>query len=221
MEGSFTPPPVVPIPWEEPGRSIGSALLETIQLIMTRPSEAFARMPLNSELLRPIFYALIVGMVGLVAQTVYDTLFSTLFSQLLPMFSDQKDALFGVIGGVVGIFFGPVLIPLVLVVSAAITQLMLLLLGGGQKGWTATFRVLSYSMTSSLLLLIPLVGGLLSFVAGLIFQTHGLAVVHGMTRGRAFAAIFLPILVCCGCFMLGALFFGAAMMAGIQGLMNQ
>ena len=215
------PPAPVPIPWEEPGRPIGSALLETIQMIMTRPSEAFARMPLNTDLLRPILYALIVGMVGLLAQTVYDTLFSTLFSQLLPMFSDQKDALFGAIGGVVGLFFGPVLIPLVLVVGAAITHLMLMLLGGGQKGWTATFRVLAYAMTSSLFLLIPLVGGLINFVAGLIFQTIGLADVHGMSRGRAFAAIFLPLVVCCGCFMLGALFFGAAMLAGIKGLLNQ
>jgi len=218
-----TPPPpsLPPIPWEEPGRPIGSALFETIKLVVTSPSEAFARMPLNSELLRPVLYALIVGMIGVVAQTVYDTVFSTVMTQLLPMFADRKDALFGAVGGVIGLFFAPLLIPVILVIGASITHLMLLLLGGGRQGWTATFRVLSYSMTASLFLLIPLVGGLLNFAAGIVFQTNGLAVVHGMSRGRAFAAIFLPILVCCGCFLLGAVLFGTAMMAGIREIWKQ
>ena len=226
MEGSFTPPTppppsLPPIPWEEPGRPIGSALFETIKLVVTSPSEAFARMPLNSELLRPVLYALIVGMIGVVAQTVYDTLFSTVITRLVPMFADRKDALFGAVGGFIGLFFAPLFIPIILVIGASITHLMLLLLGGGRQGWTATFRVLSYSMTASLFLLIPLVGGLLNFAAGLLFQTNGLAVVHGMSRGRTFAAIFLPILVCCGCFLLGAVLFGTAMMAGIREIWKQ
>ncbi|TPW12333.1 MAG: hypothetical protein FD129_1484 [bacterium] len=216
-----TPPPVAPFPWEEPGRSIGSALFETIRLIVTSPSEAFARMPLNSELLRPVLFALIVGMIGVVAQTVYETLFSAVFTRLLPMFADKSDAMFGAVGGVIGLFFAPFFIPLFLAIGAGITHLMLMLLGGGRQGWTATFRVASYSMVSSLFMLIPIAGGLLNFVASLIFQTHGLAVVHGMSRGRAFVALFLPLIVCCGCFMLGMLVFGTAMLAGFKDLWNQ
>lgn len=213
--------PVTPIPWEEPGRPVLVALVETVQLIYTRCSEAFGRMPLNTELLRPILFAMIVGMIGAAAETVYDSLWSLTVWKFFPGMQDKESGAFGVVGNFVLLFFMPLIIPVLLVISSAVTHVMLLLLGAGKRGWTATFRVSCYSYASALLMLIPLAGGLASGIAGLIFGTHGLAVVHGTSRGRALAALLLPVIVCCGCLMLCVMVFGTALLAGFKDLWNR
>jgi hypothetical protein len=214
------PPPVRPIPWEEPGRPFVTALVETVQLIFSRPTEAFQRMPLNTELLRPILFALILGMIGAVAETVYDSVWSMAAWKFLPWMRESDDTMFGVFGGFIMLFFMPLLIPVGLLLSSAVTHLMLLLLGAGQRGWTVTFRVSCYAYASALLLIVPIAGGALSLVAGLIFGTVGLSVVHGTSRGRAFTALVLPMALCCAIVSMVFVVFGAALLAGVKGLGN-
>ncbi|HEX7878357.1 MAG TPA: YIP1 family protein [Candidatus Eisenbacteria bacterium] len=214
-------PPVAPIPWEEPGRALVNAFVDTITLLYSRCSEAFARMPLNSELLKPIIFAILVGMIGAVAETVYNSIWSMTIWKLFPWMDEQEHPGFGVFGNFVALFFMPLLIPMFLVIASAITHIMLILLGAGNRGWTATFRVSCYASASALCQVIPFVGGLASGIVGLIFATHGLAVVHGTSRGRALFAQLLPAAICCGVLSLGLLVFGSAMLAGFKELWNK
>lgn len=72
------------IPWEEPGPPWPQRLIATIQLLFMRPREAFERMPLDSELLKPFLFALIVGSVGWVAHLFWDTLTRGAMRGLMP-----------------------------------------------------------------------------------------------------------------------------------------
>jgi hypothetical protein len=221
-EGYGVPPPPPPgrppIPWEEKGRGFLEGLFETIRLLFTSPSEAFRRMPLDTELLRPILFAIIVGWVGMAASAIYESLFQATIWQFLPGMGDREDIAFGIVGNLFTVIFAPFLIGVGLVISSAITHLMLLILGTGAKGWTATFRVLCYANASILFALVPLIGGLGHFVVGTIFQIIGLSEVHGCTRGRAAVAVLLPLALCCGLMIFFFVLFGAAMMAAFSGM---
>jgi hypothetical protein len=213
-------PPMAPIPWEEPGRPIVNAFFETIQLVYSHVTEAFRRMPLNTELIRPILFAVLVGMIGAMAETFYDSVFSLAAWKFLPWMDRDENPAFGVVGSFVVLFFMPIIIPMMLIISSAVTHLMLLLLGAGRRGWTATFRVSCYAYASALLMVIPVAGSLASAIAGLIFGTCGLAVVHNTSRSRALVALLLPAAVCCGCVMLVFMVFGTAMLAGFREIWN-
>ena len=86
---------------------------------------------------------------------------------------------------------------------------MLLLIGGARHGFEATFRVVGYLQATTILKLIPIVGGLIGVVYGLILTVIGIAAAHRIPEGKAALAVFLEIvLVCCCCGLgLGAIFF--------------
>jgi hypothetical protein len=94
---------------------------------------------------------------------------------------------------------------------------MLLLLGGARRDFEATFRVAAYGHAISVLVLLPFCGGLVAFVWWVAVGTVGLSEVHGIGRGKALAAILLPVLVVCCC-CAGAIALvvgGAASLAGL------
>lgn len=213
----WTPPPPPagppPLPWEEPGRSPIEGLIATVKLFFGHPTEAFRRMSLTAEMLKPILYAIIVGWIGMAFAAVYESLFHLTLWNWLPGKFGERDAIVNVIGNVATIFFAPLLIMVGLVVGTAITHLMLILLGGARRGFGATFRVNSYGMTATLLGVVPLLGGLLNLITTIILQVIGLSQVHGISKGRAAAAVLVPGLLCCVLTGFAMVMFGAAMMA--------
>jgi hypothetical protein len=73
MEASSSSPPPpaapaspAPIPWEDTARtSTFERLVETVKLLATRPSEAFAGMPTTGGIGSPLLYAIVVGWIGI------------------------------------------------------------------------------------------------------------------------------------------------------------
>jgi hypothetical protein len=61
------------------------------------------------------------------------------------------------------------------------------------------------------------VGGLVTFIWSLVLQVLGFAAVHRTTQGRALAGVLIPIVFCCVCGALVAVFFGAMIAALIAG----
>jgi hypothetical protein len=88
-----------------------------------------------------------------------------------------------------------------------------MIVGGANKPFEATFRVLAFSQGSTgPLQIIPLCGGLIAGVWALVVNCIGLARAHETSTGRATLAVLLPVIVCCGggllllfLFMFGAL----------------
>ena len=179
------------------------------------PADFFRAMPVAAGIGAPLGYAMIVGYVGIVVASLYQAIlragvgdrFASLghegpLGQLTPLLQ-------GGVGFVAQIVFGPLVLLIALCVGAGIHHLVLLLLGGAKRGFEATFRVSCYSQAVSLLLLVPICGGLISFFWWLVVAIVGLAEAHGIGRGTAAIAVLAPIvLACCCCGVTAGLFFG-------------
>jgi hypothetical protein len=98
-----------------------------------------------------------------------------------------------------------------LFVSAVITHLCLMLIGGANQGYETTYRVVAFSAGSVAWLdVIPCFGPLIHFVMSFVCPIQGLAAAHHTSVGKAAAAVILPIVLCvalaCGSGLL--VFFG-------------
>lgn len=198
------------LPWEHRHeRGFVNAFIETLAMVLTRPSEAFTVMRREGGLAEPLIYALIGGCVGGVASFLF-----SLGLQSIGLFSERRNAFAVMTGMGVGsaafIILLPVCIVIGLFIGAAVVHLCLMLVGGAKQSFETTFRVLAFSQGSTgLLQLIPICGGFIAGVWGLVVSCIGLARAHETETGRAVLAIFLPLIVCCGAIFLIAMMFGA------------
>jgi hypothetical protein len=103
---------------------------------------------------------------------------------------------------------------------AGIIHLFLLLVGGANRGFEATFRVVAYAGGSTALFnIFPLCGGLVGLVWGIVVQILGLKELHETSGGKAALAVFGPLLLCCACCILVVvLLFSLGVMSGLGGM---
>jgi len=187
------------LPWDErQARGFFNAFVETLVMVLTKPDAAFRAMKIEGGLVEPLIYALIGGWVG----GVVAFLFSLGF-QSMGLFANRHNA-FGMLtglglGSIAFIILLPVMIVIGLFIGAAIVHLCLMIVGGANKTFEVTFRVLAFSQGSTgPLQMIPVCGGLIAGVWGLVVSCIGLARAHETGTGRAVFAVFLPLVVCCG-----------------------
>ena len=207
-----TPETVAPrsgLPWEHrQERGFVNAFVETLAMVLTKPDLAFRTMKTEGGLAEPLLYALIGGCVGGIV-----SLLLSLGLQSMGLFAGQRDtfaALAGVgVGSIALIILVPVFIIIGLFIGSAIVHLCLMIVGGANKSFETTFRVLSFSQGSTgPLQIIPICGGLIAAVWAVVVNCIGLARAHETSTGRAVLAIFLPLIVCCGGGILLAIMFG-------------
>lgn len=186
------------LPWDR-RQELGffPAFFETLKLILLEPTLAFSRMKPEGGLSEPLIYGLFGGSVGF--------LFYLLFSIFMSSFGIMSDrnALAGMLGLGIGtvflIIFIPVILAAVLFIGAGILHLCLLLVGGAKRSFETTFRVVCFSLGSTYpLMIVPVCGGLISGIWGLVAECIGIARAHETTTGKAVLAVFLPVIVCCG-----------------------
>jgi hypothetical protein len=197
------------LPWDQrQEKGFFNAFIETLQMVLTRPSDAFTAMKREGGFGEPLIYALIGGCVG----GVVSFLFSLGFRSV-GLFADQRNtfaAMAGMgAGSVAFIVLLPVLIVIVLFIGTAIVHICLMIVGGANKSFETTFRVLAFTHGSTgPLQMIPLCGGLIAGVWALVLNCIGLARAHETETGRAVLAVLLPLIVCCGGGLLIAMMFG-------------
>jgi hypothetical protein len=221
--GSTPPPPGGGTPWDRRGQ-IGflPALFETTKEVLATPTEFFRRMPVTGGIGGPLLYALILGYFGVVVSAIYDTVFSTVMGdfaswgrrgeleRFLPLLEGGGSLLFRLL-------LGPFMILFFLFLASGIYHLVLLVLGGAQRGFEATFRVVSFSQATSVLMIVPMCGAIVALVYYVVVAIIGLSEAHGTSRGTAAAAVLLPILlVCCCCVVAGVA--GVGMIGGLAGM---
>ena len=96
----------------------------------------------------------------------------------------------------------PVVVAIVLFVSAGIYHLVLMVVKGTNKGFEATLNVVAYSNVSGLAAVIPFVGGLIGWIYGIVLVVIGLTEAHKTDSWRAAIAVLTPLILCCLCCML-------------------
>lgn len=85
-----------------------------------------------------------------------------------------------------------------MMISAAIHHVMLLIVGGANRGYETTFRVTSYATFSLIwLFAIPYLGALIGSIWLMVLLIIGFSKAHEISAGKAALAVLLPPLVCC------------------------
>ena len=191
-------------PWDRRAElGFGTALIDTTKGVLFEPGRFFREMALDGGIGGPLLYGVMLGYLGLVVSTFYDFVMQTLMggqnvvNQLLAQLGlpPQDDLL--VVSTIVTLVIGAPLVAMGTFFVAAVCHLMLLILGGDRKGFEATFRVAAFTGAVSLFQLLPVCGSFLSLVFGLVVVVIGLSEAHDIGRGRAAAAVALPLLVLC------------------------
>lgn len=206
-------PPVPPVTesgpaWEQ-RKELGffPALGETIRGVLLEPGKTFSTMRRTGGFGAPLFFYVLISMVGVLAGLVYQEVFKS----FEPSGTPEQQAMAAMMGSalVVGatIMLMPVFLIICAFVGAGIMHLALIVVGGATRPFEATFRVLCYaSGATAVLQLLPGCGALIAVVWTVVAEIIGLAEVHNIGKGRAALAVFLPLIVCCGFLLaLGAL----------------
>lgn len=209
-------PPAAVIPWEEPGRPWPSGAVETVRLLITSPRAAYERVPVRADVLRPVLFALLLGWIGLFFSSMWELTFGDAMRNMLPQPSGPTGPprmLY-----LVTMLFGPVVVAVGVLVSAALIHIGLMLVGGARSGFVATLRAVSYAQAANLGMVLPFCGGLLAWVGLIVLEVIGVSVLHRIPIGKAVLGVLIPMIACCVCAVTLVAVFGAALMAAFGGM---
>ncbi len=175
--------------------SLVPAIVGTVKAFLLNPAEAFANMRTMGGLGQPLFYYFLLSYVGM--------LIAIGMNMLLQM------AGAGIAGNRTGMITSMTelaayvfLMPIVLVVSlylyAAILQFSLWVTGAGGIPYETIFRVAAYATGSTAVFsVVPICGGFIGSIWGLILVIIGLTKVSNITMGKAVVVVLLPVIVFC------------------------
>jgi hypothetical protein len=214
--GAPPPPAVQPLPWEQIGHPALEGLYETAKLILTAPSQAFARMSLTGTLGKPLTYAIIFGWVGIIANQIYSIALRGAmmgFLSGLPGYNSKLMFGFPIFVSVGLMVVAPLFVLIGVFVWSAILHLFLMLVGGANNGFASTVRVVCYAGTVQVLQVVPFCGGMIAAIWGLVLYIIGIAIAQRTSQGKAALAVLLPFVLCCVCVAIMAVAFGAAIAA--------
>ena len=198
------------LPWDDrQQRGILRAFFDSLIMVLTKPTEAFAVMKREGGLGEPLVYAIIGGSVGGVIYFLYNFLLGS--AHLL---GSHENPMLHMMGGGIRPLFFIILVPLFVAVGAFISSgifhLCLMIVGGAKQPFETTFRVVCFaSGSANPLLVIPICGGLIAGIWKIVLYCIGFARAHEADTGRAVLAVLLPVILCCG----GAIVLG--MMLGL------
>jgi hypothetical protein len=210
-------------PWEN-REEVGffPGLFKTLKETLLTPSEFFRKMPVSAGFTDPLLYALIIGMVGLIAHYFWDIL---LFNSLPDFIATEVKSAAGrsVAEGLrspIAATIMPFLFIFWLFVASGALHLFLLLARGALAGFEATFRVLAYGVSPFVFLIIPFCGMPITGLWVMTITVIGLKEAHGTTGGKAAFAVFFPFLFCCGLFIAAMVLFMGALAVSFGSMMH-
>ena len=192
------PAPRSGLPWDQrQQKGLFNAFIETLQMVLSKPTAAFTAMKREGGLGEPLIYAVIGGTFGTIFAVIYNFVLRS-FS----LFADRQAGLGHLIGGlgwIALLILAPVLVAIGTFISSAIFHLCLMIMGGAKQSFETTFRVICFAGGSiNPLLVIPFCGGLIVGIWKIVLYCIGLARAHETDTGRAILAVLLPVIVCCG-----------------------
>jgi hypothetical protein len=190
--------------WEERDRlGFFTAISRTVSSVLMRPAETFDAMKRTGGLADPLLYVVLVSSSMFAVSALYQLAATSLNPAALPPnFPHASKSAFSV--ALIGSMrLSPALYVVTAFLSAGITHLCLKLLGGANRPFETTFRVICYAQASAMVFnLLPMFGGLLGVIWGAYCVIIGLKETNGITGLKATLAITLPGLLCCGALLL-------------------
>ena len=192
---------------DDPGRSV-NGLLETLRLVLLSPTDAFRSMRQSGDVCGAIALLLIVGTCG----SFFGLLWQAATRTMVGSFGGLN---FGEIAfansiGVIWFIIAPLAVLLSAVVTAGICHLLLLMFGGAPHPPETTLKTVCYAAGANYIwLAVPLCGGFLATLWGIVTIIIGLREAQQVPTARAVAVVLVPYLLVGCCLMLLLLVFGA------------
>ena len=195
-------------PWEDRATNgFFNGLFKTVNEVLFSPSAFFKKMPVTGGLTDPLLYAMIVGTVGLLFLSVWHLLLhDPMQSFVTPEMSAAGRGISSNVASPLGTAMMPFLLIIWLFIVSGMLHLFVMIVGGAKAGFEATFRVVSYSVSPFLFMVIPYCGVLITPLWALSLFMIGIRDAHETTGGKATAAVLFPFLFCCGMMVLACFF---------------
>lgn len=200
------------------------ALIQTVRLLATDPQDGFSRLRPDSDLTSPILFGLILSWLGIFLSQIWQLVFGNPLTTLFHAIQGLEGAFNPGFLGLVGILvIWPVLFIVGLFIGAGILHLCLMMVGATEQspsGFEGTLKVVAYSQIAGLAAVVPILGSMVVVIWTLILEVLGFAAVHRATQGQALMGVLIPVVLCCVCGTLVAIFFGALIAAALAGALQ-
>lgn len=212
-------------PWEQRATlGMVKAIWETIKLVLTQPSHAFATMRREGGLGGPILFLVLTAGVGGAISQLYGLLFQGAAFGMLGLGGlggqggAQGTAALGMNMAmqVMMVVLMPIFIVLGSFIYAGLVHLSLKLFKGANQPFETTMRAICYSSgAGGAFNVIPLCGGMIGGIWALVALCIGLGKAHDTSTEKGVGAVLLPMFGCCVLYVgIIAIVFGAAAAAG-------
>lgn len=157
------------------------SFISAVRSVVTAPVGFFRGLAGHADLVNPLIFAII-------CYEIYSIL-----NGLLRLVGIGSQLGFG--GFLAQIILAPLFAVIGLFIGAGILHLLVMLIvGSGNRGFAATFRVSSYSAVTSLVSWIPVIGWIASLY-GIYLAVVGVREVHNTTTGKAALVVLIPAAV--------------------------
>jgi hypothetical protein len=190
-------PSVAPA-WERrPEVKLFPAFFITIREALFEPGPTFSRLPINGQLMRPTTFYLMLLLIQYALIYLFYAVYIPFASATNGL--ERTGVSIGVAEAVLP--FALLLVAAMAIgfnfVAAGIFHLILMMLGGANKGYEATYKVLCYANSAHLFAFVPCVGSIAAIVFFYISSIIGLQRAHGTETWKAAVAMLLPGALCC------------------------
>jgi hypothetical protein len=188
-QGQGGSPPTGPPPRTSAGATSGEfnyqdpvqSFISTAQRVVLQPADFYRGIQRRGDFLNPLIFAII-------CYEIY-----TILAGLLAVAGIGGQRGFG--GFIVSLILAPIGAAIGLFIGASILHLLVMIIvGSGNSGYEATFRVGSYAAVTSLVSWIPLIGWIASLY-GIYLAIVGIREVHATTTGKAALVVLIPVAV--------------------------
>lgn len=171
-------------PWEERD-SYGTlnAYVQTGTNSLLNPVYFFSRLPTDTGYGNPILFSIFSALVG----TVFAYIWTSLYYGSGGLFFFLISIVFVLAGASIAI-------PLFLFIWGGMIHLALVVVGGANSGYQATFRSVAYSSVTQVFNAIPIIGNIAGLY-GLFLTAIGIRETHKTSTGKSALAVIIPLLV--------------------------
>src|ERR671916_3297226 len=178
------------------------SFITSVQRVVLQPVDFYRGLQRRGDFINPLIFAII-------CYEVY-----TILTGLLALAGIGTPRGFGEF--IVSLVLAPILAAIGLFIGAGILHLLVMLIvGSGNSGFEATFRVGAYAAVTSLVSWIPIIGWIASLY-GIYLAIIGIREVHTTTTGKAAIVVLIPAVVVFLLVLLIVAAIGAAIFFGTQ-----
>ena len=181
-------------PWESPvGLGLWSRIYQTFKAVLFSPEAFFRTLAFKGGIREPLAFGLLAGSIGSMFGVFWQFI---LLSEGISFLSEYVlgEVALGLIFMIIMISV-PIFVTLSMFIYSGMLHLFLLIVRGGENGFEATFRVVSYSQAAQALGLVPFIGGWIGGVWQLVVQIIGLREIHDTSYFRIITAFLIPVVV--------------------------